>query len=513
MAMNDTTSSPPDVHKDVYALIIGINKYKRTDVFPTLHGAVNDAKAFESFLLAPCEERGLGVPSTHIKCLIDGEATREGILSTFTTHLLDNKCIPDGGETVMILFFSGHGTRVRCAGGNPIDPCDEAEALSPVDERTNVKGNYVYAIPDYVLGRLLEDLAEKKGPNITVVIDTCHSGGVGRNVGQARNAHPEMREISLDLDNHLWTGAASTKIAISHSMWRLTADSHVLLAACQKHETARETPYYPGIKVYGRFTQSLMASLRRFPLGQITYTELMNTIPGWSGQTPHCGGERRNRIVFNGNGPGTGERSIPLLVIESPLQEDGEGHKHIERKFRVEMGSVEGVVPGTEFSVHREQDNAFVCMLVAESVTINESILSPKNEPVIIPDGSRVIIADWKNTKKILHVYTPSDFPYTSSLFLPMGGPLGGDAPLCGDIVIERLTSTFVEVDRVRRFPLQQYTVQRLPLVLNGIVHFNYFLEQRGGAVRWGLPPDASSSGHLPRDEARSNFWEGWKFS
>jgi hypothetical protein len=66
----------------------------------------------------------------------------------------------------MILFFAGHGSRFE-APSHFIAPDHRVEAICPVDERTtNVAGEYVHAIPDYVLGWLLSELANKKGTNI-----------------------------------------------------------------------------------------------------------------------------------------------------------------------------------------------------------------------------------------------------------------------------------------------------------------------------------------------------------
>jgi hypothetical protein len=48
-----------------------------------------------------------------------------------------------------------------------IAPDRRVEAICPVDERTvNDVGEYFHAIPDYVLVRLLSELADKKGNKI-----------------------------------------------------------------------------------------------------------------------------------------------------------------------------------------------------------------------------------------------------------------------------------------------------------------------------------------------------------
>ncbi|KAJ7509677.1 caspase domain-containing protein [Mycena galericulata] len=487
---------PSSNDAQVFAFIIGINKYLATGDFATLQGAVNDAREFRQYLLDTREKRGLEVPPSNIVVLENEQATRANIIATFRSHFLDNPHISDNGNTTMIFYYAGHGTRIE-APENLIAFDGKVEAISPVDERTqDADGKYVYAIPDYVLGWLLWELAAKKGRNITVIFDACHSGGMGRNAGTARNADTPSLEVPLELDNELWGG--KTDMAKSYQMWSQSTTSHVLLAACREDETAREIRYTDtDNSVHGRFTESLITWLRRVKLETTTYTDLLNRLPLWSGQTPHCGGARRDRRLFDENYPATGRRAVPIMVHTAPTPED----PNIVQTFRIDMGSVEGVVPGTEFSAHRA-NNTFLRILVAESVEIHRSILVTKDrQPLKLPAQSKAVVSDWKNDAMIIHVYTPPDFPYTADLFptdaitpQPKGrkyvqAPTRERADIAlrvteaGDeIVIERLTSVILECQRETRVALKGNTA-RLPAVIDGIAHFNYFLERHHGSA------------------------------
>ncbi|KAJ7440926.1 hypothetical protein B0H11DRAFT_1750013, partial [Mycena galericulata] len=456
-----------------------------------LEGAVNDAREFKQYLLDSREKRGLEVPPSNIVLLENEKATRTNIIATFRSHFLDNPHIPDNGNTTMIFFYAGHGTRIE-APGHLIASDGKVEAISPVDERTRgADGKYVYAIPDYVLGWLLWELAAKKGRNITVIFDACHSGGMGRNIGRARNAETPSLGVPLELDNELWRG--KTDMAKSYRMWSQSTTSHVLLAACRDNETAREVRYTDN-SVHGRFTESLITWLRRVDLETTTYTDLLNRLPLWSGQTPHCGGARRVRQLFNGNYTATDRRAVPIMVHTAPTADD----PNIVQTFRVDMGSVEGIVPGTEFSAHRP-NNSFLRTLVAESVEIGRSILvTTDSQPLTLPAQSKAVVSDWKNDDMILNVYTPPDFPYTADLFPTdsitpqhrgrkyVQAPTRERAEIAlratgaGDeIVIERLT---VEWQRETRVALKGNTAH-LPHVIDGIAHFNYFLERHHGSA------------------------------
>ncbi|KAJ7905979.1 caspase domain-containing protein [Mycena leptocephala] len=461
-------------------------RYLKPDDLHPLRGAVNDARAFKKYLL------DFNVPSSNIILLENENATRLAILSAFESHLLDNRNIPDHGDATMILFFAGHGSRFD-APGDLIAPDRRVEAICPVDERTtNDAGEYIHAIPDYVLICLLSRLADKKGTNITVILDCCHSAGMERDADRtcdARTARSDSCPIPLDLDSHFWKG--KTETAQSHRMW--SHSSHVVLAACLAGETAREV-LYPDGTYHGRFTTHLVSLLRHPPLESTTCSELLNLIPKkWSGQTPYCGGTRSNRLVFNGNYPAAGRRSVLLMPQKSSRFKSASS----SQLFRVEMGTVEGVGPETEFSAYNRNNN-FLGTFVVQSVRVGETILVWKQEkeqpPVDIQPWSRAVVSDWKSSPALVH--TPADFPHTSVLF-----PTTGTARLPNfiparsleeahifvrsdgdEIIIEPRMSTVLAGLPKSRLALGDPAL--LPHAIDGVAHFSYFLDCANEADR-----------------------------
>ncbi|KAJ7904792.1 caspase domain-containing protein [Mycena leptocephala] len=478
--------------KNIFALIIGINDYI-ADGFLPLHGSVNDARAFEEYLLDPYDKRGLQVPSSNIVLIVNKKATRAAIMDAFKSHFLENENIPDRGEATMILFFAGHGG----ATGN-----GKVQTIYPVDVRTtNAAGEYVHAIPNYVLGWLLCELAEKKGPNITVILDCCHSGPclafmprssvvlTFTTGGMGGRAATDWHHIPPELDSHLWKG--KTESAQSYHMWSPFTESWVLLAACRADEIAREIEYR-GVR-RGRFTECLIRLLRWASLTTTTYTELMDRMEEWwddPNQHPHCGG-RTNRLIFDGNCPATG-RGLPLTVQDVP-----KGSPTIPNSsqfFSVAMGVMEGVVPGTEFSAY-DANNNFLCTFVAQSVEVAHTNVVAKMErdqpSVLIPHGSRAVVSDWKNDVMVLCVHTPADFRHTAHLFPKISNtgrmprfvaasPEGAHFIVrCeeAEIVIEPCKDTTIrKAQPEMRFPLGNPA--HLPDAMDGVAHFNYFLER-----------------------------------
>ncbi|KAJ7501592.1 caspase domain-containing protein [Mycena galericulata] len=471
----------------VFALIVAIDKYIAADSLPTLGGCVNDAKLFHGFLRTFCQSRNLKL---HTQFLTNAAATRSGILSAFQKHLLNNSSIPDNGEATMIFYFAGHGSRVE-APTNPLPADGLVETICPHDERTHLGGKYVHGIPDYVLGWLLRSLAKKKGDNITVILDSCHSSGMARKDGTSRSARTWARPIPPELDIHLCDDTSQAP-----QSWAQSSASHVMLAACKQDESAMETAG-AGQNVHGRFTQTLVTRLRSVPLGDTTYIELLASLDAGTldGQTPTCNGFNRTRLVFSRKYPPGGQRSYPLKAPETTSP-------HATPTFKVDIGSVEGVVVGTEFAVCLDEksighkNSTFV--LCASAVKVHEAILIPMTSKPV-PRSARVVVSDWKNDGMILRVYLPQRFTYTADLF-PAPFPVHHrfvEAPFAkadialysagNNLIIRQLKLDGVEDARI---PLRG-NQRNLPNIVDAIAHFNYFLHRENDDASRRIPGGA----------------------
>ncbi|KAJ7810549.1 hypothetical protein B0H13DRAFT_2384565 [Mycena leptocephala] len=296
------------------------------------------------------------------------------------------------------------------------------------------------------------------------------------------------------LDPRIMSGGTSGPETPWHSGHRIWSGVFAsLLAACHQDETAREVTFADGT-VRGHFSDSLVTWLWCIPLENTTYRELLNRLPTWSGQSPCCEGININQLIFNGNYPAAGRHAMPMIVRTSPNTTEPD----FLPSFTVLIGSVEGVIPGTEFSVY-DSSNSFVGKLVAHSVNMNETILVPLDESAMMfPEGARAVATDWKEAM-VLHVYLASNFPYKDVLFptkeiarQPRGRKFvqaatldtveialhaGGD-----EVIVERLTSIFLECACETHLVLRG-NPKHLPAVLNRIAHFNYFLKRHHGSA------------------------------
>src|SRR5215510_6482808 len=81
------------------ALLVGINKYKYSNVIPTLSGSINDVEDMKALLIGK-----FGFPPENVQVLTDEKATHLGIVSAIETHLI-NKTQP--GD-IVVFHYSGH---------------------------------------------------------------------------------------------------------------------------------------------------------------------------------------------------------------------------------------------------------------------------------------------------------------------------------------------------------------------------------------------------------------------
>ena len=141
----------------LFALIIGINEYKSP--IKKLSGAVADADAMQDYL-----QKHLGVPSSQIRNLRNGQATRSAIINEIKAFWFNNDI--QQGDPILI-YYAGHGGWAETPKGWQAGGTGKIELLIPYDYSSHLEdGNHRHALPDRTLGALLSRLASKKGDNI-----------------------------------------------------------------------------------------------------------------------------------------------------------------------------------------------------------------------------------------------------------------------------------------------------------------------------------------------------------
>lgn len=154
-----------------YALCVGVDNYQlwATPAWPSpnLPYSVKSAEDFRDLLLS-----AFGFPEENVRMMRDAWATRGGILQAVSDILAASVA----GD-VICLYFAGHGARVPGVSANGTPETDKFyEGFLPYS------GNL---ITDYDLNQLIGHL-EFSHVNMTVVMDSCHSGGMSEIEGAPR---------------------------------------------------------------------------------------------------------------------------------------------------------------------------------------------------------------------------------------------------------------------------------------------------------------------------------------
>ncbi len=156
-----------------HAVIVGVADYPYAN---SLTGPVEDANNMHRFLV-----NSMGYEESGIKVLTDSKATRDNILRTIDSWLVESTQAGDEA----LFYFSGHGFQVADKNNDETDNKDEA--IAPYDVAANENSEFVNMITDDEIGGVL---ARMEGREATVIIDSCHSGSLTRGLfGDADNQY------------------------------------------------------------------------------------------------------------------------------------------------------------------------------------------------------------------------------------------------------------------------------------------------------------------------------------
>jgi hypothetical protein len=264
------------------ALLIAVDAYEAVN---PLHGCVNDILAVRDFLV-----QQFGLPAANAQTLIAPQPgapvppdlraaplpSKQNITAAFAA--LANAAEPDDE---IIIYYSGHGVRIS----NPQHAAQHVSAIVPYDARLN-GANFML---DFELNTAIDRIVAA-GAQVTVVLDSCHSGGATRDLDPDADG-PTVREITLDpaaIDwpafraEHNWppTGAAplvgdlsgARDIVADGSGWVPTLDQSaqlVVLSGCRDVQVSHE--YIPPGTAdrHGALTFFLLDALRGAPAAEV----------------------------------------------------------------------------------------------------------------------------------------------------------------------------------------------------------------------------------------------------
>lgn len=329
----------PDAKRKV-ALLVGINKYRGEgkDKPSTLEGAINDVCRMKAVLISPM----YGFAPTDVHALVGEEATRDAIIEGFKTYLIGT--MREGKDDIAVFAFSGHGSYVE----DEADPTKIDQTIVAVDSRDP---KVMRDIRDKELNELLKALTVKT-KNITVILDSCHSGTALKDVNLApvRLAPPiSGTMIASSLHSPVTSGK---NIGFSGSGFHDADVSYVLMAAAQSDQQAREYPGEDG-KMYGALIYFLTKEMMRPSSVQRTYRDIMGVVARqvnqvYVAQTPQLESGTANRfdsIIL-------GDTNLPTQAYVEVIPID-------QNVVEVVGGQLQGLTEGSIYDVYSSMAHTF----------------------------------------------------------------------------------------------------------------------------------------------------------
>jgi hypothetical protein len=314
------------------ALIIGINQYEHNgtdDQWRDLTGCVNDAERVKKVL-----KKRFGFQDKDILLLTDKQATHEGIVRAFYDHLIQKA----GKNTEVLFWYSGHGSRVP--DGSGIASAEyQGKDSTFVTFNSRSKGNgHSFDFTDDELHSLIRALCGKTD-RLTVITDSCHSGGVTRGPAgrSSRAAKAGSQSLTFNDIESFWPSAVP--FLEDGDVRRNAPLSYVHIAACSSIEEAEEIEVKDSrgrARRFGAMSFFLTQALEKMPKGT-TYRELakqvglqVNTF--FEGQNVQAEGSI-DRVIFQGQfaDPPPGFAAVADPEARFPLEIEG-GSIHFLRK-------------------------------------------------------------------------------------------------------------------------------------------------------------------------------------
>lgn len=278
--MPELVTSVPNFH----ALLIGIDNYKTNPWYKSLQGCVRDINLVDGFL-----KQTLQLPSQQIYKLLSPNpdnavlldlraAENPNVLPTYANIVnafeqITGQARPDD---LVYIHYSGHG-------GRAITLFEELKGAGQMDESIvplDIGDRHGQYLRDVELATLLKRMTDK-GLIVTIVLDSCHSGGATRGDCAIRGSNeidimPRSSISQVASREELVNNWKSLTDGSNSSYWLPESRDYVLLAACRPTEYAYEYAVN-GSDRHGALTYWMVDTLKSGITG-LTYKSLHDRI-------------------------------------------------------------------------------------------------------------------------------------------------------------------------------------------------------------------------------------------
>ncbi|MEG4057667.1 MULTISPECIES: caspase family protein [unclassified Microcoleus] len=342
-----------------YALLIGINFYfphrlPEGNYYKNLRGCVQDINHVETYL----KDTFNLTPDQIIKLTATASdnpnqpqeppevlPTYENIVAKFKE--LTAKAQP---QDRVYIHYSGHGGRAKTIFESLKGSMGLDEALVPCDIG---QPNSRY-LRDLELAKLLEEMVEKELV-VTLVLDSCHSGGATREMsGDDRIRGEGFIDMTLrptdswvaplqELAQSWQTSTGNSRNITVVNGLLPEPKGYTLIAACRDQEFAYEK-VFEGTERNGALTYYLLKALRKHGIDipvKYLYDHISNLVYNdFKRQTPLLIGET-DRTFLGGQSVVT-SLNAPVMKVDIP-----------KNRVQLQMGEASGLKKGAEFDIFR----------------------------------------------------------------------------------------------------------------------------------------------------------------
>ena len=308
-----------------YGLLIGVNHYQPNRFYGDLKGCVRDINLVDSYL-----QKALQIPPEDIRRLTasapedselsraradqpDLEPTYENIVQAFSD-------ITQAGQPGDLIYvhYCGHGGRVITQYPELKGEGQNDEGLVPSDFATSQR-----YVRDIEMTTLLKRMTDK-GLVVTLVLDSCHSGGSTRGDCAIRGSnevdtqHSERKSL-VGTREELVANWRSLAEGNTSKSWLPVSQDYILLAACRPTEFAFEYAV-SGKERHGALTYWMIDTLNTLG-SQISYKTLHDRVSAkiqskFPAQLPMLLGEAE-RILFKGERQSTKYTATVLEISDN----------------------------------------------------------------------------------------------------------------------------------------------------------------------------------------------------
>ena len=353
--MNQSNNS----NNNFYALLIGIDCYEPNSYYKDLKGCVRDID-----LVANYVQNTLNVPSEQIwkltspieesNSLSAFRSARQEARPTYANIVKAFQEITDKAQPQeqVYIHYSGHGGRAKTIYPELEGEKRQDEGIVPMD----LGGSDGRYLRDVEIATLLKRLTDK-GCIVTVIFDSCHSGGATRGDSAIRgNENNLVDSTPRNQDSlvasreellHNWRILTQADPDLS-SGWLPNKD-YVFLAACRPSEYAYEYAVNGGQR-HGALTYWIMDTLTS-STSVLTYKSLYNRVKGmiqskFPQQLPMLTGDG-DRLAF-----GDRREYKPYTVVVIDVAEDGS-------EITLDAGLAAGLSSGSRWAIYPVEVNDF----------------------------------------------------------------------------------------------------------------------------------------------------------